>query len=87
MKKTSKNLINDKSYSLSSYCKFIKNIWESYRQHEQQLLLNYDNHIYYLDLFIDDKKIFREYKDNLNDQTLLTVARSHLTGVVALSKA
>ena len=62
--KSTKNLINGKNVKRSEYIDFINNLWESYGQHEQQLLLDESKHIIYLDIFANTlKKLHGAYKD------------------------
>lgn len=56
------NYINNKIVSIHKYLNFINENWESYGQHEQQLLLNKDNHIKYLDLFSKNSDLLIQYK-------------------------
>jgi len=56
-----KNYINNKSVKLTKYIEFTHEIWESYGQHEQQLLIDENNHIRYLDLFSKSKYIYDVY--------------------------
>ena len=60
---TSKNFINEKSVNNEEYLAFIGSVWESYGQHEQQLLLNQKNHIKYMDLFSAAHKEIYEYRN------------------------
>ena len=60
-KSSTKNFINGKNVNKREYLNFMKNIWESYGQHEQQLLLNKSNHIKYIDLFLGENKLLNEY--------------------------
>ena len=60
---SSKSYINDKVVKLSSYIKFVQNLWESYGQHEQQLLMDSSNHISYLDSFSRTDDLYKQYLD------------------------
>ena len=60
-KMSAKNSINDKILKLSDYIEIIENSWESYRHHEQQLLMDVNNHIKYLDLFAKTEDMYDEY--------------------------
>ena len=50
-KNSTKNFINDEPVKLNHYSIFLAKSWESYGQHEQQLLVDEINHLGYLDLF------------------------------------
>jgi len=58
-----KNFINQKSVTLTEYRNIIKTDWESYGQHEQQMLIDESNHIKYLDLFSGLNNSFKDYSD------------------------
>ena len=61
-KTTTKNLINNEIVNRDKYLDFIGKIWESYGQHEQQLLLDKNNHIIYIDLFSNNEFLLSQYQ-------------------------
>ena len=62
-KTSSKAYINDKAIKLSDYIKLVQDSWESYGQHEQQLLMDSNNHISYLDSFSNTEDLYKQYLD------------------------
>ena len=62
-KNSTKNFINDEAIKLSDYSNFLAKLWESYGQHEQQLLVDETNHLGYLDLFSKTETLYQEYLD------------------------
>ncbi len=55
------NYIDDQRTNIKDYVNFISRAWESYGQHEQQKLLNEQNHLAYLDLFACNEIHLKEY--------------------------
>ena len=76
-KTSSKSYIDDKVVKLSDYIEFVQNSWESYGQHEQQLLMDSNNHISYLDSFSKTEDLYKQYLDlfldyqNMSNEILL----------------
>ena len=70
-KGATKNYIDNKAMKLSDYIEFTNDIWESYGQHEQQLLIDESNHISYLDLFSKSSNMYEKYLLLYNDYILL----------------
>ena len=66
-KTTTKNFINENLVSLTEYRSTLKEYWESYGQHEQQMLVDQTNHIKYLDLFSGIADSFEKYSDIFTD--------------------
>ena len=60
-KNSTKNFINNEAIKLSEYSNFLAKLWESYGQHEQQLLIDETNHLGYLDLFSKTETLYQEY--------------------------
>jgi len=71
-KSTTKNFINGEAVNRNKYLDFIGEEWESYGQHEQQLLLDSNNHIIYIDLFSKNKNILNKYQLLFNQFTLIS---------------
>jgi len=76
---STKNYINNNSVKLIEYKKFTHEIWESYGQHEQQSLIDENNHITYLDLFSKSKYIYEKYITLYVEYTSLINEISELT--------
>ena len=64
---TTKNFVNEKQVNLTQYRDIIKDYWESYGQHEQQMLVDENNHIKYLDLFSGLDDSFEKYSNLFSD--------------------
>ena len=60
-KNSTKNFIDDQSVKLNDYRMFLAKSWESYGQHEQQLLIDETNHLGYLDLFSKTENLYQQY--------------------------
>ena len=60
-KNSTKNFINDEPVKLNDYRIFLAKSWESYGQHEQQLLIDETNHLGYLDLFSKTEILYQQY--------------------------
>ena len=60
-KNSTKNFINDELVKLNDYKIFLAKSWESYGQHEQQLLIDETNHLGYLDLFSKTEILYQQY--------------------------
>ena len=71
-KSTTKNFINGEAVNRSRYLDFIGKEWESYGQHEQQLLLDSNNHIIYVDSFSKNEELLSEYQLLFNQFTLIS---------------
>ena len=70
-KTTTKNFINGKIVNRNKYLDFIGESWESYGQHEQQLLLDENNHIIYIDLFSKNENALSVYQLSFNKYVLI----------------